>query len=68
MKTTNTDKDNEIMTKNKAMAEVYLNLYMGCMKYKTDQKKEDINCADYYDLFEKMSIKYMDLKEKEQQK
>lgn len=64
METTNYDKDNEITNKNKEMAEAYLNLYMDCIKYKTDKKKENINCVEYYDLFQKFSIKYMDSKEK----
>jgi hypothetical protein len=37
----------------KEMAELYYNLYIGCLKYKNEKKTKDINCMQYYEEFEK---------------
>jgi hypothetical protein len=52
---------------NKEMAELFYNLYVGCLKFKLqkEQKKSDkiINCHEYYDKFQFFAEKYIDDKE-----
>ena len=54
MKNKNPDKD---------MAELYYNLYNGCLKYKNEKKNKEVDCQKYYEQFEKFAIKYVDSKE-----
>ena len=52
---------------NYELAELFLNMYMGCMKFQTQiedkNKKERIDCSEYYKKFEFYSGKYIDGKE-----
>jgi hypothetical protein len=45
------------------MAELYYNLYVGCIEYKTKKKNKDIDCQHYWNDFLKFTDKYMDSKE-----
>jgi len=45
----------------KNMAELYFNLYIGCVKY--EKKNKEINCQKFYEEFEKFAIKYVDSKQ-----
>lgn len=57
------------MNTDKEMAELFLNLYNGCLKFKKEKEKtisimeKPVECDKYYKQFEKYSIKYLDLKE-----
>ena len=42
----------------KEMAELYYNLYVGCIKYKTEKKTKQINCDQYYTEFKNFTNKY----------
>jgi hypothetical protein len=43
---------------NKEMAELFYNTYMGCLKYKNNNLKKNINCDNYYNKFKYFSDKY----------
>ena len=47
----------------KEMAELYYNLYVGCIKYKTEKKTKQINCDQYYTEFKNFTNKYFESKE-----
>ena len=57
----------ETLTRTKERADMYLQLYTDCMKYKKSEKRE-IDCSTYYKLFENSSIKYMGIKEEHSNK
>jgi len=52
---------------NYEMAELFLNMYMGCMKFKTEtkdiNKKDRIDCSEIYKKYEFYAGKYIDSKE-----
>ena len=55
------------MNTDKEMAELFLNLYNGCIKFqrekeRTNPRSKPIDCDKYYEQFEKFSIKYIDSK------
>lgn len=49
------------------MAELFYNLYMGCLNFKHQKEKKisnkKINCDEYYDKFKFFAEKYLDSKE-----
>ena len=47
----------------KEMAELYYNLYVGCIKYKTEKKTKKINFDQYYTEFKNFTNKYFESKE-----
>ena len=42
----------------KEMTELFYNTYMGCLKYKNENLKKDINCDNYYEKYKYFSEKY----------
>lgn len=61
------DKQSQSLNNDKELAEIYKNLYNGCVKFKEQKKinksSKEINCDKYYQLFETYSIKYIHSKE-----
>ncbi len=58
------------MNTDKEMSELFLNLYMGCMKFKKEKEKtismgKPVECDEYYKQFEKYSIRYFETKEQD---
>lgn len=53
------------LTITKELVDVYLNLYTDCMKYKNLEKRDSIDCSNYYNLFETNSGKHMQIKEEQ---
>ena len=45
---------------NKELAELYLKLYLGCIKYKEINKKKKIKCDNYYNSYINYSFKIND--------
>lgn len=52
---------------NKEFAELFFNLYAGCIKFQSQisnkNKKDRIDCSEYYKKFEFYSSEYIDNKE-----
>lgn len=61
------DKQSQQLNNDKELAQIYNNLYSGCLKFKEQKKvnksSKEINCDKYYELFESYSIKYINSKE-----
>lgn len=62
--------NNSSINSDKELSDLYLNLYNGCVKFKTQKENEknstkgkQINCDKYYELFETHSMKYIKSKE-----
>lgn len=51
MKNQNSDKE---------MAELFYNMYMGCITFKEQKKHSYIYCDDYYNKFKYFTYKYID--------
>lgn len=47
---------------NKEVADNYLNMYFGCLKFKDENKKDKIDCSEFYKKFEFHAIAYIDSK------
>lgn len=45
---------------NKEMADLFYNLYMGCVTYKDKKKEKNINCDHYFEKFKFFAEKYVD--------
>jgi len=58
----NKDKD-----KDKEMAELFYNMYTGCVKFKHQKEKQNsekkINCDEYYNKFKFFTEKYIETKQ-----
>ena len=48
--------------KDKEMAELYYNMYLGCLKYQEQKTTKKINCYQYFENFKNFSEKYIDSK------
>ena len=42
----------------KEMSELFYNTYMGCLKYKNENLKKNINCDNYFEKYKYFSEKY----------
>lgn len=51
------------INEDKAMAELFYNIYIGCLKYKNENQKKIISCDSFYDKFKYFSEKYIDNKD-----
>ena len=60
----NKDRDKD---KDKEMAELFYNMYTGCVKFKHQKEKQNsekkINCDEYYDKFKFFTEKYIETKQ-----
>jgi hypothetical protein len=60
----NKDKDKD---KDKEMAELFYNMYTGCVKFKHQKEKQNsekkINCDEYYNKFKFFTEKYIETKQ-----
>lgn len=52
----------ETISNEKDLANLYYNLYNGCIKFRDENKKpnKDINCEQFFVLYEKLSNKHKD--------